>query len=68
MPVTIPIQNVSIYTKNEFDALLNVKADKAPPSTPENIAGLTGTEGNLLDLGITIGNLIIGDVIAGGRF
>lgn len=67
MPIEIPY-NESVYSKNEIDSLLNVKADKVNGAVNENIAGLTGDEGNLLDSGYNICDLSLGSVLDGGTF
>ena len=48
MPILI-YYNEQVYTKETIDDLLKIKADKAIPTQHENIALLTGGEGNLLD-------------------
>lgn len=67
MPVEI-LNNGQVYTREEIDALLFVKADKVDGAVDQNIAGLTGDEGNLLDTGYSIDDLRIGDIIDCGYF
>ena len=67
MPIEINSTN-SVYSKAEVDALLYIKADKVDDAINENIAGLTGTEGNLLDTGYNICDLQIGIAIDVGTF
>jgi hypothetical protein len=67
----MPIQITSldnVYSKTEVDLLLQIKADKVSGAVHNNIAGLTGDEGNLLDTGYSIADLQIGDVIDFGTF
>lgn len=65
MPVLI-YYNKEIYTKETVDELLNKKADKIIPSQPDNIALLTGGEGNLKDSGKTIEDVTLPDFADGG--
>lgn len=67
MPIEVPYSQF-IYTKDEIDDLLDLKADKVPGAVGNNIAGLTGSEGNLLDSGYDICDLSIGAVIDAGTF
>lgn len=67
MPIIIDLNN-NVYTKSEIDNLLYVKADKVDGAVNENIAGLTGNEGNLLDTGYSIDDLLIGRVVDFGSF
>lgn len=67
MPIIIDLNN-NVYTKAEIDSLLYVKADKVDGAVNENIAGLTGDEGNLLDTGYSIDDLLIGRVVDFGSF
>jgi hypothetical protein len=67
MPIEIN-STTHVYRKSEVDALLYIKADKVGGAVNENIAGLTGTEGNLLDTGYNICDLQIGIAIDAGTF
>ena len=67
MPISITSLN-NVYSKIEVDLLLQIKADKVDGAVNNNIAGLTGDEGNLLDTGYSISDLQIGDVIDFGIF
>lgn len=67
MPIEVPYSQF-IYTKAEIDDLLDLKADKVHGAVGNNIAGLTGSEGNLLDSGYDICDLSIGAVIDAGTF
>lgn len=67
MPIIID-QNINVYTKEEIDNLLDIKADKVDGAINEHIAGLTGLEGNLLDTGYSIDDLLIGKFIDFGSF
>jgi hypothetical protein len=67
MPIEVPY-NEFVYSKDEIDALLGVKADKVPGAVGNNIAGLTASQGNLLDTGFDICDLSIGAVIDAGTF
>jgi hypothetical protein len=66
MPIFIPNPySVEVYSKAEVDSFLILKADKVPGAGHLNIAGLTGSEGNLLDLGVGIEDLFFGDYADG---
>lgn len=67
MPIEVPY-NEFVYSKSEIDALLNIKADKVAGAVGNNIAGLTASQGNLLDTGFDICDLSIGAVIDAGTF
>lgn len=67
MPIIIDANN-SVYSKSEVDAILAEKADKVDGAVDDNIAGLTGDEGNLLDTGYSIDDLLIGHVLDFGTF
>lgn len=67
MPIIIDSNN-SVYSKAEVDAILEVKADKVDGAVHEHIAGLTGDEGNLLDTGYSIEDLLIGHILDFGTF
>jgi hypothetical protein len=64
MPIRLPVEYGDyVYLKTEVDELMaevyQIKADKYVPSMDNNIAVLTGDEGNLLDSGVQISDLII---------
>lgn len=65
MPILIYYNN-QVYTKESVDNLLKVKADKIIPSNPDNIALLTGGEGNLKDSGKSIEDIALPDFADGG--
>lgn len=67
MPIEINAMS-SVYTKSEVDTLLYIKADKVDGAVDQNIAGLTGSQGNLLDTGYNICDLQIGIAIDVGTF
>lgn len=67
MPIIID-SNHNVYSKAEVDAILAVKADKVDGAEDQNIAGLTGDEGNLLDTGYSIDDLLIGHILDFGTF
>ena len=69
MPVFIPKPySAQVYDKAEIDAFLILKADKVPGAVHLNVAGLTGDEGNLLDLGVGLDDLFFGDFANGGVY
>jgi hypothetical protein len=74
MPVLIPLVPFSefVYTKEDITLILDqieiVKADKVSGAVANNIAGLTGDVGNLLDTGYNINDLLIGEYADGGLF
>ena len=69
MPIFIPSPYSSeIYTKSEIDAFLRLKADKVSGAVHLNIAGLTGDSGNLIDLGVGLGDLFFGEYADGGIY
>ena len=67
MPIQTPF-NDNVYSKTEIDSLLNIKADKVEDAINNNIAGLTGDEGNLLDTGYSLDNLMIHNVLDCGTY
>ena len=73
MPVLVPlVYDKYVYSKEEIDDqiqyLIEIKADKVEGAVQDNIAGLTGTEGNLLDTGYSIADLLPGLFLNGGIF
>lgn len=73
MPIIIPVAlETYVYSKEEIDEklayIVEIKADKVIDAIQDNIAGLTGTEGNLLDTGYNINDLIPGLFLDGGLF
>ena len=73
MPIWIPSQyNNFFYSKSEVDSFIeeidNQKADKVDNAVENNIVGLN-IDGNILDTGFSLDDLIITDMtIDGGEF
>lgn len=67
MPIEINATS-SVYTKSEVDTLLYIKADKVNGAVDQNICGLRGPDGNILDTGYNICDLQIGIAIDVGTF
>jgi hypothetical protein len=69
MPIYIPLPYEEyVYSTDEIDDLLLLKADKVEDAGHLNIAGLSGVDGNLLDLGVKIEDLLFGEIADGGLF
>ena len=69
MPIFIPSPYAeNVYSKDEIDGFLNVKADKVPTADHLDIAGLRGTDGNLISLGVKLSDLEYPDFADGGMF
>lgn len=67
MPIEITSTD-HVYSKTEVDNFLILKADKVSGAVDQNVAGLTGNEGNLLDTGVNICDLQVGIAIDCGTF
>ena len=69
MAIFIPLPyNETVYSKTEVDNFLILKADKVPTANHLDIAGLRGTDGNLISLGVKLSDLEYPDFADGGKF